>query len=233
MVIGVQSKLTNYFTGSVPGLAGALTAALWLCNVAGATLVQPRDPLLAVPMSTLFWVLGLGAMAVALACTYMRHSRLKLALILWFAATVAIFRLALEWQGVHSLSGYTGSLARTFNLPIGLANTLLNLLFLYLLAGSACLLLWDSLPRPQEVPLKTLCTHCGGHIAFSLGNVGEKVACPHCRMETVLQKLGMLKMSCYFCKGHIEFPTYAIGEKIRCPHCKMDISLKEPTRALV
>jgi DNA-directed RNA polymerase subunit RPC12/RpoP len=225
---GVQSKLIQYFISSVTALLGAFAAALFLCNIANAKLVEPREPLFALPTSTLFWILGMEAVTVALACVYMRSSRFKLGVVLWFAATVAIFRLGLQWQGAHNLCGYTASLAQTFGLSNGFAMTLLNLLFSYLFMGSAALLLWDCLARPEEVQWKTACIHCGGHIAFSSDNLGQKILCPHCFKETTLHKPGMRKMSCYFCNGHIEFPDYAIGEKIRCPHCNMDISLREP-----
>ena len=225
---GMQSRLACHFIRSVTALLGALAGALFLSNIAEGSLLQPHDPLIGIRMSAFFWVLGMLALAVALACVYMRPSRLKLGLVLWFATTLVIYRLGLQWQGIQSLHGYIGSLARTFGLPVGLAITLLNLLFSYLLVGSAGLLLWDCLAGPEEVELKANCVHCGGHIAFSSRNLGRKISCPHCSKETTLHKPGLRKMSCYFCKGHIEFPAHAIGEKFHCPHCKMDITLKEP-----
>ncbi|MGO8931109.1 MAG: hypothetical protein ACLQU3_29995 [Limisphaerales bacterium] len=224
----MQSRLALYFTYSAAALLAAFSTALFLGNIAASRLVQPHDPLLGIGTNTLSWILGIGATAVLLACIYMREPRFKLALLLWFAAIAVIYRVGLQWQGVHNLGGYTGSLAHAFDLSNRFANSLLNLLLLYLFAGSAALLLWNVLAGPEEVPLKAACTHCGGHIAFSAGNLGQTVLCPHCLKETTLHKPGMLKMSCFFCKGHIEFPAYAIGEKIRCPHCKMDITLKEP-----
>ena len=226
---GVQSKLIHYFISSAIALLGAFAAALFLCNLAHAKLVAPRDPLFELRTSTLFWILGTGATAVTFACIYMRPSRFKLGIVLWFATTVVIYRLGLQWQGVHNLCRYIAGLAHTFGLSSGFAIILLNFLFSYLLTGSAALLLWGCLARPEEAQLKGACIHCGGHIAFSSGNLGQTILCPHCSEETTLQKPGMLKMSCFFCKGHIEFPAYAIGQKIHCPHCKMDITLKETT----
>jgi DNA-directed RNA polymerase subunit RPC12/RpoP len=223
---GVRSRLIHYFINSATALLAAFAAALFLSNIAHAKLVAPREPLFALQTSTLFWILGMEAMAGALACVYMRPSRFKLGVVLWFAATVVIYRLGLQWQGIHSLCGYIASLANTFGLSSGFAIILLNLLFSYLFTGSAALLLWDCLARPEEVQLKAACIHCGGHIAFSSGNLGQKIVCPHCSKETTLHKPGMRKMSCYFCKGHIEFPAHAIGEKIHCPHCNMGITLK-------
>ena len=227
----MQSKVSHYFATSVAALLGALATGLILCNLADAKLLQPHEPLLAVRMSTLYWVLALGAMAVALACVYVRQARLKLALILWFAGTLAIYRLGLGWQGIPSLRGYLGSLAHAFNLSTTSVDVLLSLLFSYLLAGSAGLLLWNCLARPTRGVAKTVCAHCGGHIEFADRNVGQKVPCPHCGRETTLRQPGMLKIACYFCNKHIEFPAHALGTKIQCPHCKMDITLKEPAEA--
>jgi len=226
---GVQSKFIHYFLSSAIALLAAFAAALFLGNIACAELVAPRDPLFALRTSTLFWILGTEATALALACAYLRPTRLKLGLVLWFAATLLIYRLGLQWQGVHNLCGYTASLAHTFGLSSGFATILLNLLFSYLFTGSAALLLWDCLTGPEEVQLNATCGHCGGQISFPSRDLGQRIPCPHCLKETTLHKPGMRKMSCYFCKGHIEFPAHAIGEKIRCPHCNMDITLKETT----
>ena len=226
----MQSKLTLYFTDSAAALLAAFTTALFLCNFASIKLVQPHDPLFVIPMDVFFWILGRVAMAVVLACIFMRQPCLKLALILWFATNLIIYRFGLQWQGVHNLRGYVGSLAYPFNLSNGAANCLLSLLFLYLFIVSAALLLWHFLAGPDEVPLKTVCSLCGGHIAFSHRNSGQNIPCPHCKAIITLGKPENLKTSCFFCKEHIEFPAHALGTKIKCPHCKNDITLKEPAR---
>jgi hypothetical protein len=183
----MQPKLPLYFTNSVAALLAAFTTALFLCNLASAKLAQPHDPLFAIPMDTFFWILGLGAMAVMLACIYLRKSQLKLAIILWFATNLIIYRLGLQCQGVHDIRGYIGSLAHTFNLSNGVTNNLLDILFLYLFIGSAALLLWNFLAKP-EVPVKAACTHCGGHIEFPAHALGQKITCPHCAKTITLLK---------------------------------------------
>jgi hypothetical protein len=182
----MKSKLTLYFTDSAAALLTAFTTALFLCNFASAELSQPRDPLFTVPMDVFFWILGLGAMAVMLACIYMRQPRLKLAIILWFATILIIYRLGLQWQGVHNTHGYVDVLAHAFNLSNGAANSLLNFLFLYIFIGSAALLLWNFLARPGDVPFKVACAHCGRHIEFSAHAVGQKIPCPHCAKTITL-----------------------------------------------
>jgi DNA-directed RNA polymerase subunit RPC12/RpoP len=225
----MHAKLTRYFTDSVAALLTAFAAALFIGNVASAKLVPPHDPLFAVSMSNFFWILGAVALVVMLVAVFSEQPRFKLFLILWFATNMIIYRLGLQWQGVHAPNGYVGSLAHAFNLSSGFTYSLLSLLFLYLFTVSAFLLFWNYLARPAEVSLKAICIHCSGHIAFSAQNLGQRIPCPHCQKETILRKPDLLlKMACYFCKEHIEFPTYAIGEKIRCPHCKMEIGLKEP-----
>jgi glucan phosphoethanolaminetransferase (alkaline phosphatase superfamily) len=224
----MHTKLIRPFTDSAAALLAAFVTVLVIGNVASAKLVQPQDPLLAISMRTLFWILGAVAMAVVLVAIFMRQPRFKLALILWFTTNLIVYRMGLQWQGVHNIRGYVGSLAHTFELSTSFTNSLLNLLFLYLFAGSAGLLLWNFLVRPEAVPLKAICAHCGGHIAFSAQNLGQKIPCPHCKAAITLRKSYLLKMSCFFCQGHIEFPAHAIGEKMPCPHCQMDITLKAP-----
>ena len=253
----MQSKLNNYFTDSVAALLAAFTTALLISNFTAAKLAPPHDPLLALPMDIFFWILGSFAMAVVFACIFIRQSRLKLAIILWFALNLIIYRLDWQWQGIHNPRGYFDSLARAFNLSDSSANILSSLVFLYLFTVSACLLVWIFMNRAEEdesekkaVPfyaqlatpkpgetggvqstfvrtLKISCTDCGGHIEFPTNFFGEKIPCPHCQTMITLQKTKNLKMSCAACDGHIEFPDHAVNGKISCPHCKIDITLKE------
>ena len=225
----MRSQVIRYFTDSAAGLLAAFAMALFLGNLASLRLVQPHDPLFALSMDVVFWIVGGGAVAVGFACIYVRQPRLKLSLILWFATNLIVYRLGLHWEGVHDLRGYVSPLTVAFKLSSGLTNGLLNLLFLYLFTASAALLIWDFLARPETVCAKAICAHCGGHIAFPAGNLGQTVSCPHCATAITLRRTDdKLKMSCFFCRGHIEFPAYAIGTKMQCPHCKMDITLLEP-----
>ena len=222
----MRSKLAHYFTNSVAVLLGAFTLALFLSNIANIRLTQPHDPLFMLPMDICFWLLGLAAIAVTLASVLVSQPRLKLAIILWFATNLIIYRLGLQWQGVHSAHGYVGTLSRTFNLPNGVTSDLLAILFLYLFTGSAVLLTWSLRAKPEEVLVKTICDHCGGHIALSPQNIGQEISCPHCRTAITLRKPDEnLKMICVLCGGHVEFPAHALGQKIPCPHCRSTITL--------
>src|ERR1035437_4637193 len=109
-------QVIRYFTDSSVALLAATTAALFICNIANANLVQPHDPLFAVSMDTFFWTLGASAVALMLVCIFMQQPRFKLALILWFATNVVIYGLGLQWQRVHNTRGYVSTLAHTFNL---------------------------------------------------------------------------------------------------------------------
>lgn len=222
-----RSNAIRYFTNSVVVLLAMFATALFAGNAACLRLTQPRDPLLAISMDALLWILGLGALAVALVCVRSTKPRLQLALVGWFAANVVVYRVGLYWVGVPDIRGYVSSLAGVFNLSAGLAAGLLNGLFLYLFTVSAALLAWSTLGKAEEVALKAICARCGGHIAFSPRNLGRSVPCPHCQSSVTLRSPENLKMSCYFCKGHIEFPPHARGTKLKCPHCGMDITLKQ------
>jgi hypothetical protein len=225
----MQAKLNRCFIDFAAALLTAMAVAFILSNLASGTLVQPHDPVFMISMRTLFWILGALGLAVAAVCIFAGNPRLKLALVLWFALNLVVYERGLQSSGTHGARGYLGTLAATFSLSTSTADMVLKALFLYLLIGSSALLVWLMFTvKMEKTFLKTTCAHCGGHIAFSARNLGQKIPCPHCQATITLRKPDLLKMSCYFCQEHIEFPTHAIGEKIPCPHCKMDITLKEP-----
>jgi len=187
----MTAKLTRCFTDSAAALLAAMAMALFLGNGASASTASPRELIFMAPMTVFFEILDALTLAVLLGILILRRPGLKLALILWFAIMVAIYRLGVQWHNGH-MGGYLGPLAHTFNLSTGLTNRLLNGVFLYLLAGSALLLAgtWfqtRTIP-PSPPSYKTACVHCGGHLAFSAPDLGRKIACPHCQTEITLAK---------------------------------------------
>jgi uncharacterized paraquat-inducible protein A len=76
---------------------------------------------------------------------------------------------------------------------------------------------------------KAFCPACGGHVKFPIQNLGQQIACPHCKAVMTLQSPGeLMKMTCVLCGGHVEFPVHAAGQKILCPHCAKSITLLKP-----
>jgi DNA-directed RNA polymerase subunit RPC12/RpoP len=228
MQIAMTKRRNNVqiFTDSAGALLLALGLALLLANLASLGLIQPHDPVLKVSMDTVFWIGGTLLVGFALVCLFAKSKWLRLALILWLAVDFVVYQVGLHSMGViHGFSGYLASLSSAFGISPKLAELTLNVAFAYLLLGGCVCAVWIWWNRRDS--LKMTCAACGGHIAFTVNNLGRQTACPHCKAGVILREPGNLKMSCFFCKEHIEFPAHALGQKIKCPHCKNDITLKE------
>jgi DNA-directed RNA polymerase subunit RPC12/RpoP len=224
----MRNNNIRIFTDSAGALFLALGLALLLANLSSLGFHQPHDPILAVSMDTLFWIGGALLVGFAFVCLFTKSRWVQLALILWLAVDFLVYQFGLRSMGiVHGLRGYVGSLAGAFSISPGSAELALNAIFGYLLLGSCVCAVWIWWNRRNG--LKMVCAACGGHIAFTIKDLGKQTSCPHCKAAVTLREPGNLKMSCFFCKEHIEFPTHALGQKIKCPHCKNDITLKEPS----
>jgi hypothetical protein len=229
-------SLSRQFVGSAGVLLLATTLVMFVSLWSGRGLIHPHEPLLGMSLPEFFFIVGGFVLAVALICLFRKNTFLQTVLVLWLAVNFAIYQAGLWQTGASAgFKGYLGDVSAAFGISTGTADTMLKTLILYFLVGSLLSLLWLWLKKESgeslgtsDGHLKISCPVCGGHIAFSAGNLGQKVLCPHCQKETTLRKPGLLKMSCYFCREHIEFPQHAIGTKMPCPHCKMDITLKEP-----
>jgi len=224
-----QSEMIRFFTNSAGFLLLASGVAMFISDGASTGFVPPRDPILGISMTTVFWIVGAVESAVGLFCLFGKQTWLKTGLTLWLALNFLAYQLGLFWTvGPRSFNGYWGSLADAFHITPGTASWALTVVFSYLLIGSSALLVWSRLQKfpvqAEETFFKTACASCGGHIKFSGQNVGQKIACPHCRSTITLQA-GDLKMSCVLCGGHIEYPAHALGQKIPCPHCRATITL--------
>jgi hypothetical protein len=221
---------TIYFRTSAGALLLAMGTACFLANLASpADLVTPHDPILALSMRTIFWIVGGVSLAVALDCLFDKNPTRPMLLLAWRAFNFLVYRIGLVAEEWRDLTGLLGGLAQTFGISAKTANILVHALWGYLMLGSGYMIWWLAKQRKlDENLLRMPCPGCGGHIQFANQNLGRKSTCPHCRMAITLRKPDLLKMTCFFCKQHIEFPPHAIGDKISCPHCKMDIRLKEP-----
>jgi hypothetical protein len=227
----------RYFGDSAAALLAAVAAAFLLCNLATGALVQPHDALLTISTRTLIWILAAGAFALAMVCIFAGNSRFKLALVLWFSLNLVVYELGLYWTEAHGAIGYLGGLAGTFGLSASAADGILRAVFLYLLTGSATLLVWSWVQKPVKTAmiapqeperLKMTCVLCKGHVEFSVLNLGHKIPCPHCRRTITLMRQLEIKTSCAACNGRIEFPIDALGQTIPCPHCATPITLQRP-----
>jgi DNA-directed RNA polymerase subunit RPC12/RpoP len=222
-------KAIPTFINSAAALLVGLAVAVFIANAASPGLTQPRDPLLLLSMRTVFWIVGALALAVGGVCLFAKRDALKTGLILWLVLNLVVYQIGFAWSGSQGGIGvYLSSIATTFALSPGATNLILKIASGYLFIGSALTLLWLWREKAQGY-LKTVCAHCGGHIAFPPQDLERKIACPHCQSHTTLRRPeDRLKMSCYFCQGHIEFPAHALGTKMQCPHCEKDITLVEP-----
>ena len=219
----------SIFKYSAGALLLAFALALFLINwTSPADYAPPHDPFFALPLNALFWIIGGIAAAAALICLFSERMTLPVLLPLWLAVNYLICRIGLIFEGCHNLAGYFVGFSYDFGISASGVNTLVDMVFAYLLIGSlVAFWLARRLPAPVEFQ-KMPCPSCGGHVKFPTQNLGLKGECPHCQATITLSKPNeMLKMSCFFCKEHIEFSAHALGRKIKCPRCKMEIGLKE------
>jgi len=219
-------KLLVNLTGALLlGGAASLFLVNWTCP---ANLVLPHEPVFALSVRNLFWIVGGVALVAALFSLFDDQPVRQMALLAWLATNFVMYVGGVYWGGGHGLTGYLGGFSRTFGISAKFANVLGVLMLGYLLVVSYGSFLWLWWVRKRDKKfLKMPCPSCGGRIKFAILNLGQKIPCPHCQTAVTLGKYESLKISCFFCQEHIEFPAHARGEKISCPHCKMDITLKQ------
>jgi hypothetical protein len=196
----------RFFTNTAAALLLAMATALFIINLSGPPhLVLPRDPISGLSLRYLFWIIGGLAVLIAWFCLFSVRSSHLIPWVAWFATNFLIYRIALYFEGCHSLTGFLASVTYAFGLPAKAASVLVDVAFAYLLIGSSAALLFHWLRSFTTPPLQPSITP-------------PLQSCP----------TPFLKLSCPSCGGHIEFATGDLGRKIPCPHCKMDITLKEP-----
>ena len=223
--------IVRRFIGSAGSVLFGLALTMILANLSAPGLTRPRDPILGVPMSCLFWGLAGLELALVWVCFFTKNSWVQALVIFWLSQEMIVYWVGLRLDGsAATFSLYLSSLADTFAVSGSFAYSALKAAYLYLFIGSGVCIFWLWREhRASRDNVRQVCNHCGGHITFPAPHLGRTVPCPHCQRTITLRNPGNLTTSCYFCNGHIEFPAHAIGEKLKCPHCRMDITLKEPS----
>ena len=206
-------RFLNSFAG---GLLLAVVAALFFSSRVGADIVLPRDPIFALSIGHLFWIVSGMCLAVALFTLSGKLTFMRAMVIAWLATNLAVYCLGCFWYGGHSLGGYLGSFSDAFGVSAATAGIIAEVTLAYLVLGSYFMLagLWLQNRRvASKDEVKISCPCCGGHVTFASQNLGQRIPCPHCQAIIALSKSDLLKMTCYFCKEHIEFPAHALGQK--------------------
>jgi DNA-directed RNA polymerase subunit RPC12/RpoP len=184
------------------------------------------DPIFGVSFRHLMLIAGTVQLAVSFVLLFTNWEILGFGLTAWLAANFLVFRIGLWNAGWHQAAGF-------MVVPLGFSphvtDAITSLVSVFLLAG-ACVVFWMERRATNMARFsKAFCPACGGHVKFPIQNLGQQIACPHCKAVMTLQSPGeLMKMTCVLCGGHVEFPVHAAGQKILCPHCAKSITLLKP-----
>ncbi len=187
------------------------------------------DPIFGISVkSVLFAGIAMQLMA-AVFCLFTKRTGGALIFVAWLTANLFIYRIGLWTSGWHHPVYTLFYLCDDLDLSPRMADAITVGAAFYLFAGSLIALRCLRRSRIAARFMKAFCQACGGHVVFPIQNLGQQIACPHCKAAMVLQSPGeTLKMTCVLCGGHIEFPPHAAGQKIPCPHCAKSITLMKP-----
>jgi hypothetical protein len=225
-------KAIKFFIYSAGGILLAAALERFLVAAGSAQALALPEPVLGIPLRVAVLLVGGLELVVALVCLLGRRTSLQLGWLGWLITNYAVYRIGLLAMHCHLQGTGIGSLTDPLRLSRGTLGLVTSLLPFYLLLGSiaAGFGLWrESRNNKAAASQKMSCPSCGGHIKFAVANLGQRIACPHCRAAlTLRQPDETLKLSCFFCKEHIAFPAHALGTKMPCPHCRKDITLLEP-----
>jgi predicted RNA-binding Zn-ribbon protein involved in translation (DUF1610 family) len=222
-------KWPDWFILSAGGILALAGAAQVLGFFQESPALDVADPIFGCPFRDSILIFGIVDVTAAMFCLFAKGGIWIAGFIAWVVANMVVYRAGLWFMGWHHPYTCLFYLLNALDISPVTADGLLSVAAGCLLTGSVVILLKSWFFRRSDEFVKISCHACGGHIKFSIQNLGRKISCPHCQKETTLRKNDLLKMSCVLCGGHVEFPSYAVGQKIPCPHCAKSITLLQPS----
>lgn len=142
-------RLVRGFIYSAGAIFLFLATALFLVNATSPADWSPTNvPILRVPVSRLFWVVGGIGLAIGLICLLARQCKLPIALVSVIATSLLAARIGASASGLsNGFKGYLGRLADAFGVSAGTADGWLMAASGYLLIG--CLASWRAVSKPS------------------------------------------------------------------------------------
>jgi hypothetical protein len=129
------------FTNTAAALLLAMATACFIINLSGPPhLVLPRDPISGLSLHYLFWTFAVFATLLGFLLLFANRPARVLPWVTWFAANFLIYRIALYFEGCHTLAGFLTTANYSFALPAQAAAFLLDAAFAYLFFGSSAAL---------------------------------------------------------------------------------------------
>jgi len=154
-------KAQNIFLLSA-GVLLLLTAVAKFVSASGtASVLQSKDPVLAVTFQQMFWGAGLLELGVAAICLVGRPIIMRAGLVAWLCGVFVAYRVAMAWLGYQRPCSCLGTVTDALHIRPETADTLMKGVLGYLLTGSGVILLlawrekWQFPEGGVRVPVAT------------------------------------------------------------------------------
>lgn len=146
--------LVNWFIYSAAILLFATAAAKLVSSMGDARILSRPDPVLGFQFRHVFAVVGAVELAIVLFVLLTKRILLKIGLLAWLATGFALYRFGLMWIGYQQPCHCLGTLSDALHISPRMADIVMKIVFIYLLAGSYAALFWHYNRWKHGAPIK-------------------------------------------------------------------------------
>ena len=138
----MQPKPIRFFIVSAGVILTVTAIAKLVSSFGDARILEIPDPIASLSFRTLFRMVALLELGVALVCFFGRRPVLQAALVAWMSVNFLVYRLGLIWVGYHRPCSCLGNLTDALHVRPEVADAAMKIVLAYLLAGSFGALAW-------------------------------------------------------------------------------------------
>jgi hypothetical protein len=138
----MQTKGIRFFIHSAGVLIFITAAAKLISSFGSAHILHNLDPILNISFRTVFWIVGILEIIIALICLLGKKTEPQVGLLAWLATSFLVYRLGLFWIGYDKPCSCLGNLTDALHISPRMTDTGMKVVLAYLLIGSYAALFW-------------------------------------------------------------------------------------------
>lgn len=145
-----ESAIVSLFLYSSGAILVVTAIAKFVSACGGARILQSSDPILGISFRSVFWLVGMVELIVAIVCFFGTRAATQTQVTAWLATSFVAYRAGLLFMGYNKPCSCLGNLTDALHISTQVGDAAMKIVLAYLLLGSYGILISDWLRSKRQ-----------------------------------------------------------------------------------